>query len=259
MKPEIAEEMFKKNPRGVLAWGPTNNAKAVAENGGYRVNGVWPFASGSKHATWLAAHCIVMRQDGKCAATPKASRCRRHLWCRANAPHGRTYGMSWGSRAPAATLNADRRVRPGGLRRRPSCARSRRAPRARAATTRSRSTSCSARAFRRLRSASRARCSTILHAGAGQNSAESKRGVPRECGDPVAGRCHAVELAAARSFFSRCVARTSGRRRRPVPSRSTSAFGCAWPRSMPRTARGRSSKPGLSGRRRYRDVRGQSV
>ncbi|HTC06035.1 MAG TPA: acyl-CoA dehydrogenase family protein, partial [Xanthobacteraceae bacterium] len=23
MKPEIAEEMFKKNPRGVLAWGPT--------------------------------------------------------------------------------------------------------------------------------------------------------------------------------------------------------------------------------------------
>ena len=31
MKPEIAEEMFKKNPRGVLAWGPTNNAKAIAE------------------------------------------------------------------------------------------------------------------------------------------------------------------------------------------------------------------------------------
>src|SRR5450755_1111004 len=50
MKPEIAEEMFKKNPRGVLAWGPTNNAKAIADKGGYRINGVWPFASGSKHA-----------------------------------------------------------------------------------------------------------------------------------------------------------------------------------------------------------------
>jgi alkylation response protein AidB-like acyl-CoA dehydrogenase len=64
MKPEIAEELFKKDPRGVLAWGPTNNAKAVAEQGGYRINGVWPFASGSKHATWLAAHCIVHEADG---------------------------------------------------------------------------------------------------------------------------------------------------------------------------------------------------
>ena len=65
MKPEIAEEMFKKNPRGVLAWGPTNNAKAIAEKGGYRVNGVWPFASGSKHATWLAAHCFIYEADGQ--------------------------------------------------------------------------------------------------------------------------------------------------------------------------------------------------
>jgi alkylation response protein AidB-like acyl-CoA dehydrogenase len=65
MKPEIAEELFKKNPRGVLAWGPTNNAKAVAEKGGYRINGVWPFASGSKHATWLAAHCIVHEANGE--------------------------------------------------------------------------------------------------------------------------------------------------------------------------------------------------
>src|SRR5580704_14427209 len=56
----IAEEIFKKNPRGVLAWGPTHTgAKAVAEQGGYRVTGVWPFASGSRQATWLAAHCRV--------------------------------------------------------------------------------------------------------------------------------------------------------------------------------------------------------
>ncbi len=65
MKPEVAEEIFKKNPRGVLAWGPTNNAKAIAEKGGYRVNGVWPFASGSKHATWLAAHCFIVEPDGQ--------------------------------------------------------------------------------------------------------------------------------------------------------------------------------------------------
>jgi alkylation response protein AidB-like acyl-CoA dehydrogenase len=65
MKPAVAEEIFKKNPRGVLAWGPTNTAKAVAEKGGFRVNGVWPFASGSKHATWLAAHCFIYEADGQ--------------------------------------------------------------------------------------------------------------------------------------------------------------------------------------------------
>jgi indole-3-acetate monooxygenase len=64
MKPEVAEEIFKKNPRGVLAWGPTNNAKAFAEKGGFRVSGVWPFASGSHHATWLAAHCVIHEADG---------------------------------------------------------------------------------------------------------------------------------------------------------------------------------------------------
>jgi len=65
MKPELAEEIFKKNPRGVLAWGPTGNGKAVVDNGGFRVSGVWPFASGSRHATWLAAHCILYEPDGE--------------------------------------------------------------------------------------------------------------------------------------------------------------------------------------------------
>jgi indole-3-acetate monooxygenase len=64
MKPHVAEEIFKKNPRGVLSWGPTNNAKAIAQKGGYRVSGVWPFASGSKHATYLAAHCFIVEPDG---------------------------------------------------------------------------------------------------------------------------------------------------------------------------------------------------
>jgi len=63
---EIAEEIFKNNPRGVLAWGPSaSHAKAVAEKGGFRVTGVWPFASGSRHATWLAAHCRVHEADGE--------------------------------------------------------------------------------------------------------------------------------------------------------------------------------------------------
>jgi len=56
MNPKVAEEIFKKNPRGVLAWGPSGNGKAIVDKGGFRVSGVWPFASGSRHATWLAAH-----------------------------------------------------------------------------------------------------------------------------------------------------------------------------------------------------------
>jgi alkylation response protein AidB-like acyl-CoA dehydrogenase len=37
----------------------------VAAAGGYRVTGVWPFASGSRHATWLAAHCRVYEANGE--------------------------------------------------------------------------------------------------------------------------------------------------------------------------------------------------
>jgi len=67
MPRQTAEEIFKKNPRGVLAWGASthNDAKAVAAPGGFRVTGVWPFASGSRHATWLAAHCFIIEPDGQ--------------------------------------------------------------------------------------------------------------------------------------------------------------------------------------------------
>jgi alkylation response protein AidB-like acyl-CoA dehydrogenase len=66
LEPHIAAEIFKNDPRGVLAWGPSTSktAKAVAERGGYRVSGEWPFASGSRHATWLAAHSFVSESDG---------------------------------------------------------------------------------------------------------------------------------------------------------------------------------------------------
>jgi alkylation response protein AidB-like acyl-CoA dehydrogenase len=63
---QTAEEIFLKNPRGVLAWGASthNDAKAIATDGGYRVTGVWPFASGSRHASFLAAHCFIVEADG---------------------------------------------------------------------------------------------------------------------------------------------------------------------------------------------------
>lgn len=59
-----AQEIFGK-PDSVLAWGPGNRtAKAVAAEGGYRVSGEFMFASGSRHADWLGAHCAVMEPDG---------------------------------------------------------------------------------------------------------------------------------------------------------------------------------------------------
>jgi indole-3-acetate monooxygenase len=52
------------DPRAVVAWGPPNEHKAVAVPGGYRVSGKWHFASGSRQATWMGAHCQVIESDG---------------------------------------------------------------------------------------------------------------------------------------------------------------------------------------------------
>jgi len=62
LKPDVAREIFG-DRRAVVASGPSFG-KAVAVDGGYRVNGTWGFASGSNHATWLAAHCLVSEADG---------------------------------------------------------------------------------------------------------------------------------------------------------------------------------------------------
>ena len=64
-------------------WGPTNASLAwgavgpdqVAEvvDGGYRVTGTWPFASGGRHATWLGGHCRVRERDGTMRANADGS------------------------------------------------------------------------------------------------------------------------------------------------------------------------------------------
>jgi alkylation response protein AidB-like acyl-CoA dehydrogenase len=52
------------DPRSTIAWGPPNGSRATAAEGGYRVTGKWDFASGSRHARWLGAHCHVVEADG---------------------------------------------------------------------------------------------------------------------------------------------------------------------------------------------------
>ena len=64
LEPAVAFRVFG-DPRAVLAWGPGPKARAVAVEGGYRVTGVWAFASGGRHATWLGAHCPIFEADGR--------------------------------------------------------------------------------------------------------------------------------------------------------------------------------------------------
>src|SRR6266851_167588 len=60
----VAKAIFGDDPRAVLAWGPGPRVKAIECEGGYKVTGVWAFASGGRHATWLGAHCPIFKADG---------------------------------------------------------------------------------------------------------------------------------------------------------------------------------------------------
>jgi len=64
LPPHVADEVFGRDPRAVLAWGPGPGARAVAVDGGYRVTGTWSFGSGCRHATWLGGHCPISEPDG---------------------------------------------------------------------------------------------------------------------------------------------------------------------------------------------------
>jgi alkylation response protein AidB-like acyl-CoA dehydrogenase len=63
LAPEVYDKIFTATPD--LALAGTFNPKGVATpvDGGFRVSGRWPFASGSQHADWLLAHCFV--DDGR--------------------------------------------------------------------------------------------------------------------------------------------------------------------------------------------------
>ena len=60
----VAQAIFGDDPRAVLAWGPGPKVRAVECEGGYKVTGVWAFASGGRHASWLGAHCPIFQADG---------------------------------------------------------------------------------------------------------------------------------------------------------------------------------------------------
>jgi indole-3-acetate monooxygenase len=64
LEPAVAQEIWGRDPRAILAWGPGPGSKAVAVEGGYRVTGSWAFASGGRHATWFGGYCTIHNPDG---------------------------------------------------------------------------------------------------------------------------------------------------------------------------------------------------
>ncbi len=64
LDPEIAAEIWGRDPEAVLAWGPGAKSQAIVEGDGYRLTGRWAFVSGGRHASWLGGHASVIEADG---------------------------------------------------------------------------------------------------------------------------------------------------------------------------------------------------
>ena len=60
---QTAREIYGADPRAFIAFVAIPGGRATAVDGGYRVTGRWPFASGCLHATWLAGTCMLYDGD----------------------------------------------------------------------------------------------------------------------------------------------------------------------------------------------------
>ena len=79
LAPDVAREVFG-HGRDVLAWGQARGrARADKVPGGWRVTGTWLFASGSRHASWLGAHCPVFDADGTQRRDPDGNAVERTM------------------------------------------------------------------------------------------------------------------------------------------------------------------------------------
>ena len=99
----VAQEIFGQDPRAVLAWGPGPRVKAVECEGGYKVTGVWAFASGGRHATWLGAHCPIFKADGSPRLGRQRQAGRAH---HAGADRARSSGPTSGTPSACAARRA---------------------------------------------------------------------------------------------------------------------------------------------------------
>src|SRR5215469_10025640 len=70
LTPEVAQEIWGRDARAVLAWGAGPPGMARVVDGGYHVTGSWAFTSGGRHATWLGGHCRIQERDGTLRCGP---------------------------------------------------------------------------------------------------------------------------------------------------------------------------------------------
>jgi alkylation response protein AidB-like acyl-CoA dehydrogenase len=68
---ETYERIYRNGPDVALCGSaqPAGTARPTA--GGFQVSGRWPFASGCKHAEWMAGFCLVTDDNGKPVAGPQ--------------------------------------------------------------------------------------------------------------------------------------------------------------------------------------------
>src|SRR5216683_6211807 len=59
-----AREIYGSDPHVVSGGVFAPHGRAIAADGGYRLSGRWPFASGCEHCGWLMAGAVVI-EDGK--------------------------------------------------------------------------------------------------------------------------------------------------------------------------------------------------
>jgi alkylation response protein AidB-like acyl-CoA dehydrogenase len=70
---ETYEQVYQNGPDVIIAGSVQPAGTAVATDGGWRVNGRWPFASGCQHADWFVGFCI-MTEGGKPLPGPAGER-----------------------------------------------------------------------------------------------------------------------------------------------------------------------------------------
>jgi alkylation response protein AidB-like acyl-CoA dehydrogenase len=72
LTPEAARAVFG-DARAVMASGPNMQTAVAVEGGGYRLTGIWMFASGIENASWLGGHCLITEPDGSRRGGPNGA------------------------------------------------------------------------------------------------------------------------------------------------------------------------------------------
>jgi len=59
LSPDVAEEVIAKHPEAIFCGALNPQGRATRVDGGFRVRGRWPFASGCLHSDWFWGQCVV--------------------------------------------------------------------------------------------------------------------------------------------------------------------------------------------------------